>query len=293
MSELDLALIHAFYAAFDDGTLRFTFEPEVDLRTGTVPAMTARLQWAHPDRGLLDTADVHAVAQFAGLADQLDQWALHAAVSESRTWHRMAAGGRLRPPRLWVHVGSRQLGRPGFQAELARLAGDRGALPVGAIGVAFTEEALGRADPALPRVLAEMRSHGVAVAVRAFGSWIGSPATLDLLPLDLVRMDDRFLRATLRDLEGESVFAAMAGVAHRHRTLVVADGVDNARLAARLARLGCDRATGPVVCPPLSVDDARLLALGRGRPARPRAPQQDDPRRTGAFDTRFDMQPAG
>jgi EAL domain-containing protein (putative c-di-GMP-specific phosphodiesterase class I) len=278
VSQLDLALIHAFYAAFDDGTLRFTFEPEVDLRTGSVPGMTARLQWAHPERGLLETADVRAIAQFAGLADQLDQWALRAAVSESHTWHRMAAGGQLRPPRLWLHVGSRQLSRPTFLTELSRLVRDRGALPSGAIGLAFTEESLGRADPSLPRMLDQVRSCGVAVAVRAFGSWIGSPATLDLLPLDLVRMDDRFLRATLRDLEGESVFAAMVGLAHRRRTLVVADGVDSARLAARLIDLGCDRATGAVFCPPLGVDDARLLALGRGRPTRPSADQPtDDP----------------
>jgi len=88
------------------------------------------------------------------------------------------------------------------------------------------------------------------------------------LPLDLIRMDDRFLRATLRDLEGESIFAAMVTLAHRRRTVVLADGVDTARFGARLTALGCDRATGPVYCPPLGVDDARLLALGRGHPGR-------------------------
>lgn len=264
MTQLDLALVRALYAAFDDGTLRFTFEPEVDLRVGSVPGMTARLQWAHPVRGLLDAADVRAVARFAGLVDQLDQWALRAAVTECRTWHRMAAGSSVRPPRLWLHMGSRQLAQPGFASRLVTMVRYRAALPSGAVGLAFTEEALGRADPSLPRTLDRLRDSGVAIAVRGFGGWIGSPATLDLLPLDVVRLDDRFLRATLRDLEGESIFAAMVTLAHRRRTVVLADGVDNARLAARLIHLGCDRATGPVFCPPLGVDEARQLALGRG-----------------------------
>ncbi|WP_045876049.1 EAL domain-containing protein [Pseudofrankia sp. DC12] len=287
MTQLDLALIHALYAAFDDGTLRFTFEPEVDLRTGSVPGMTARLQWAHADRGLLDAADVRVIAQFAGLADQLDQWALRAAVTECRTWHRMATGSAVRPPRLWLHIGSRQLAQPRFADEIVTMVRDRGALPPGAVGLAFTEDVLGRADPSLPRTLDRLRDSGVAVAVRAFGRWIGSPATLDLLPLDLVRLDDRFLRATLRDLEGESVFAAMVALARRRRTAVLADGVDTARFAARLISLGCDRATGPVFCPPLGVDEARLLALGRGRPDEPRTT-----RRAGAPDeATFDMAP--
>ncbi|ONH31285.1 EAL domain-containing protein [Pseudofrankia asymbiotica] len=287
MTELDLALIHALYAAFDDGTLRFSFEPEVDLRTGSVPGMTAHLQWAHPDRGLLDAADVRAVARFAGLADQLDLWALRAAITECRTWHRMAAGTHVRPPRLWLHVGARQLARPTFAAEVTALVRDRGVLPPGALGLAFTEETLGRAAPSSPRLLDQLRARGVAVSVRAFGSWIGSPSTLDLLPLDLVRMDDRFVRATLRDLEGEAVFASMVTLAHRRGAAVLVDGVDTARFAARATDLGCDRAAGPVFCPPLPVDDARLLALGRGRPGHPRPRQpHDDPQQAP-----YNMQP--
>jgi EAL domain-containing protein (putative c-di-GMP-specific phosphodiesterase class I) len=279
------------YAAFDDGTLRFSFEPEVDLRTGSVPGMTARLQWAHPDRGLLDTGDVRAIARYAGLADQLDLWALRAAITECRTWHRMAAGTHIRPPRLWLHVGSRQLARPTFAAEVTALVRDRGALPPGAVGLAFTEETLGRAAPSLPRLLAGLRTSGVAVAVRAFGSWIGSPATLDLLPLDLVRVDDRFLRATLRDLEGEAVFASMVTLAHRRHAVVLVDGVDTARFAGRVADLGCDRAAGPVFCPPLPVDDARLLALGRGRPTRPTRPRHPPSHGAPGPAAPYDMQP--
>ncbi|MBX6391685.1 MAG: EAL domain-containing protein [Frankia sp.] len=271
MTALDLALVPALYAAFDDGTLRFAFEPEVDLRTGAVPGMTARLQWAHPEHGLLDSAVVDAVAERAGLGETLDRWALRAVVLESRTWHRMTAGTPIRPPRLWLHVGARQLTRPAFLAELTRLARDR-ALPPGALGLSFTEETLGRSVPSAPALLARLREDGVAVAVRAFGSWIGSPATLDFLPLDLVRMDERFLRATLRDVEGEAVLAAIVTLAHRRRILVLADGVDCPRLARRVVDLGCDRASGPVFCPPLAVDDARMVALGRGRPDPARRP---------------------
>jgi hypothetical protein len=49
---------------------------------------------------------------------------------------------------------------------------------------------------------------------------------------------------------------------------VTAEGVDSLLTASRLAAMRCDRATGALFCPPVPVEDARLIALGRGRPGR-------------------------
>jgi EAL domain-containing protein (putative c-di-GMP-specific phosphodiesterase class I) len=267
VTALDLDLVPALYAAFDDGSLRLHYQPDVDLRTGSVPGMEAHPRWQHPERGLLGPADFMPIAEAAGLARQIERWVLHMAVTEARTWHRMAAGTGIRPPRLWVRVDAGGLARPSFVADVDRLVRDR-ALPPGAVGLGFTEEALGLAPGRVPRLLGRLRALGVGVAVTAFGTWFGSLSTVDVLPLDLVRIDGRFLRATLRDLEGEAAFASIVTVAHRRRLTVVADGVDGARLAMRVAAMGCDRASGPLFCPPVPVDDARMIALGRGRPDR-------------------------
>ena len=264
---LDLRLVPALYASFDDGSLRLHYQPEVDLRTGAVPGMQAHPRWAHPELGLLGPADFMPIAEAAGLASQVHQWVLRMAVTEARTWHRMAAGTSIRPPRLWVRVEARELARPGFVAEVNRLVQGR-TLPPGAVGLEFTEETLAFADPPAPRLLSRLRALGVAVGVDAFGSWSGSMSTLDLLPLDVVRIHGRYLRATLQDLEGEAVVAAIVRLAHRRRIIVVAQDVDSASFASRVAALNCDRVSGPLFCPPVPVEDARMIALGRGRPAR-------------------------
>ncbi len=263
----DLTLVPALYAAFDDGSLRLHFQPEVDLRNGSVPGMEAHPRWQHPERGVLGPAEFMPIAAAAGLVHQVDQWVLRMAVTEARTWHRMAAGTPIRPPRLWVNVDGRQLASPAFVAEIDRLLSRR-LLPAGAIGLELSERDLGLAAPVVPRLLERLRALGVAIAVESFGTWFGSLAMFDLLPLDLVKFDGVFLRATMRDLEGEAIVAAIARLAHQRRLTVVADGVDTARLAARVVDLGCDRAIGPVFCPPVPVEDARLIALGRGRPDR-------------------------
>ncbi|MEX5633197.1 EAL domain-containing protein [Parafrankia sp. FMc2] len=267
MTALDLAMVPALYASFDDGTLRLHYQPDVDLRNGSVPGMRAHPRWAHPDLGLLGPADFMSVASAAGLVGQVHQWVLRMAVIEARTWHRMAAGTAVRPPRLWVRVESGQLDRPDFVSEIERLVIGR-SLPPGAVGLQFTEDTLAFAPPGLPRLLGQLRAMGVAVGVDSFGTWYGSLSTLDQLPLDLVRIDGRFLRATIRDLEGQSAFAAMVGIAHRRRMVVVAEGVDTAGLAAAVDRMDCDRVSGPLFCPPVPVEEARLIALGRGRPDR-------------------------
>lgn len=260
-------LSSALRGAFHDGSLRLYYQPEVDLHSGAVPGMEAFARWRHPLRGLLDSAALRRAAARTGLLDELAAWTLRAAVEEVCRWHDLAAGTRIRPPRLWVNVSPEQLGRPGFGTEVARVVTGR-ALPAGAVGLEFTEEALGLASRNVPALLACLRGAGVATAVDGFGSWLGSLATLDVLPLDLVKIDHRYHAAMLRDLEGESVLASIIALAHRRRIAVTAEGVDSLLTASRLAAMRCDRATGALFCPPVPVEDARLIALGRGRPGR-------------------------
>ncbi|WP_322766330.1 EAL domain-containing protein [Frankia sp. Cr1] len=267
MTALELNLVPALCAAFDDGSLQLHYQPEVDLRNGSVPAMEAFLRWQHPDRGLLSPAQFMPVAEAAGLSEQVGRWVLRTAVAEARTWHEMASGTTIRPPRLWVNVTADQLTRPDFAVEVAGLVSGRG-LPPGALGLEFTEQTLGLAHIGVPRLLSHLRSFGPAIGVDGFGTWYASMSTLDVLPLDMVKIDGRFLHAMQRDLEGEAVLASIITLAHRRRLVVTAEGVDSMVIASRLAAMSCDRGAGRLFCPPVPTDDARMIALGRGRPDR-------------------------
>jgi EAL domain-containing protein (putative c-di-GMP-specific phosphodiesterase class I) len=256
---LDLDLVPALCAALEDGALQLHFQPEVDLRTGALTGMEGLLRWQHPDRGLLRAPEFLPVAEAAGLTRQIGRWVLRAGVTEVRTWHEEATDA---VPRLWLNVSASQLTRPGFETEMERLVKGR-ALPPGALGLEFTEEAIGGPDLAAPRLLRRLRAIGVALAVDDFGTWYASLTTLDALPLDAVKLDGRFLDAMTRDLEGLAVIASIVKIAHRRRMRVVAEGVETVAAASRLAALGCDRATGHLFCGPLPVEQARAIAVGR------------------------------
>ena len=276
MTPLDPAVASALHAAFGDGSLRLFFQPEVDLRNGSVPGMEAHPYWVHADLGLVESGELVRIAAAAGLADDLSQWVLRTAVAEARTWHSMSSGTAIRPPRVWVNIGAGQLARPSFAADVERLVRGR-ALPPGSVGLEFAEQTLALAHRGVPRLLARLRAVGTAIGVDAFGVWFASLSTLDVLPLDLVRIDGRFVQATLHDLEGEAVIASIVGLAHRRRMAVVAEQVDSAALLVRVAELDVDRASGPVFCPPVPVEDARMIVLGRGRPDRWHRPSHFDP----------------
>lgn len=267
MTALDPDLVSALHAAFGDGSLRLFFQPEVDLRNGSVPGMEAYPYWSHAEVGLVESDELIRLAQAVGLGEDLSRWVLRTAVAEARTWQAMSSGTAIRPPRLWVNIDARQLARPTFAADVERLVRGR-ALPPGSIGLEFAEQTLALGHQGVPRLLARLRAVGTAIGVDAFGTWFASLSTLDMLPLDLVRIDGRFVQATLNDLEGEAVLASIVALAHRRRMAVVAEQVDSAALLVRVAELDVDRASGPVFCPPVPVEDARMIVLGRGRPER-------------------------
>lgn len=260
MPVLGLDLVPALLAALEDGSLALHYQPEVDLRTGALTGMEGLLRWRHPELGLLRPGDFMPIAEAAGMVRALGRWVLRTGVAEMRSWCEARPPSLL--PKIWLNIASVQLTRPGFEVEIERLVRGR-ALPRGVLGLEFTEETLGVAGPEIPRVLRQLRALGTPLAIDDFGTWYAALSTLDNLPIDVVKLDGRFLRSMMRDLEGEAVIASIVSLAHKRGLVVTAEGVETVEAASRLTGLGCDRAAGQLFCGPLPPEQARDIVLGR------------------------------
>lgn len=280
MSMPDPDLAPALRAALEDGSLTLHYQPEVDLRTGALTGMEGLLRWQHPELGLLRPAHFMAVAEAVGLVRALGRWVLRAGVAELRAWCEARPPASL--PKMWLNIAAVQLAHPGFEVEIERLVRGR-ALPRGGLGLEFTEETLGAAGPGIPLVLRRLRALGTSLGIDDFGTWYAALSTLDNLPIDVVKLDGRFLRSMLRDLEGEAVIASIVSLAHKRGLIVTAEGVETVEAASRLAGLGCDRAAGHLFCAPLPRDQAREIVLGR-RPGPWMRPASTRGRRPGPAD---------
>ena len=254
----------ALHRSVDDGTLELLYQPEIELDSGALVAMEGLLRWHHGDLGVLAPPAFLDLAERSGEIGPIGMWALRSGAAEARRWQDMPGPQR----RLWLNVSHGQVCAPDLPDAVAGVL-DLFELAPGALGLEVSEQTiLQLGAEALPRLTA-LREAGVALAVDDFSTWYATLGVIADLPVDVVKLGQRYVRGVGEDVVGDSNLEAVVGTlveqAHDAGMLVVAEGVESWAEAARLTELGCDRAHGWLFASPQRADRARwLLSRGAG-----------------------------
>jgi EAL domain-containing protein (putative c-di-GMP-specific phosphodiesterase class I) len=254
----------ALHRSVDDGTLELLYQPEIELDSGALMAMEGLLRWHHGDLGVLAPPAFLDLAERSGEIGPIGMWVLREGVAEAARWQQLPGPQR----RLWLNVSHGQVASPSLAEAVADVLSASPLAP-GALGLEVSESTLLHlGEQALPRLTA-LREAGVCLAVDDFSTWYATLGVIAELPVDVVKLGQRYVRGVGEDVTGDSDLEAVVGTlveqAHDHGMLVVAEGVETWAEAARLTELGCDRAHGWLFASPQPAARARgLLARGNG-----------------------------
>jgi EAL domain-containing protein (putative c-di-GMP-specific phosphodiesterase class I) len=120
------------------------------------------------------------------------------------------------------------------------------------VSLEITESAV-MEDPAHAlAILERLHAMGVGLAIDDFGTGYSSLAYLKRLPVDELKIDKSFVIGLERDPDDAAIVRATIDLAHHMGLTVTAEGVEDAAVLQTLRRLGCDRAQGHHVSPPLA-----------------------------------------
>lgn len=259
-SSVDLRAEHAerqatlgeLRAAIEQDELELAYQPQIDLRTGAVVAAEALLRWRRTEgRAAVPAGRFIAMTENSELAERIGRWVVDTAVAQVAAWQ--AAGPR--SPGVAVNVGLRHLRHGDLPGEL-RVALERHGVDPAMVEVEVPESALGADPDRVVPVLHALGALGVRIVLDEFGTGQTSLAQLPDLPLHAIKLD-----VTLGDRLAGSGAAMVAGLVGLGRELglqVVVPRVEHAGQLRRARHLGCHRAQGYLLSPPVSPD--RLLA---------------------------------
>jgi diguanylate cyclase len=241
------------------GEFTLHYQPIVDLDTGDIRAAEALLRWTRAD-GTPVRPDVFIpVAEQSGAIVPIGTWVIEQVCDRLRTWWP-----RYGVP-VTVNASARQLRRPDFAATVLAALRASG-VPGGALIVEITETGLITAIADAATVTAQLRAlreHGVRIAIDDFGTGYSSLAYLRQLPVDILKMDGSF---TTEQVSGgaardRAFIRAIVELAGSLDLVTIAEAVETAEQADRLAALGCRLAQGYHFARPAPADtfDARML----------------------------------
>ena len=255
----DLTLLADLRRAVRDGELRLAYQPQFATGGEVMTSVEALLRWDRSGHGLVSPDRFVTLAERTGLVSAITHWVLGEALDAQLRWR--ATGFELP---VSVNVSAKDLADPGLCDRVIAELSSRG-LPTSCLTVEITESAVTDADQAVA-VLGPLRTHGVGVSIDDFGTGFTSLSALPGLPLDELKIDQGFVRRCLVSTADDAIVATTCDLAHRLGLRVVAEGVEDAAVAARMAEHGVDVLQGYHFARPL--DEAELLALvGKDHPA--------------------------
>ncbi|MBS0294152.1 MAG: EAL domain-containing protein [Proteobacteria bacterium] len=241
-------------AALAQGHFRLYYQPQVHIATGRIVGAEALLRWLDPDEGLISPARFIPVAEISGVIGPLGQWVMHEACRQGQSWRQAGLPGI----RIAVNVSPRQFQLTDVAACAAQALAASG-VPAEGLELELTESVLAERPEELRAVLLRVRALGVRIAVDDFGTGYSSLARLKRFPIDVLKIDQGFIRDIPNNADDMAISAAIVAMGHSLGLEVLAEGVETAAQLAFLREHGCDSFQGYLRSRPLPAEQFAAL----------------------------------
>jgi predicted signal transduction protein with EAL and GGDEF domain len=232
--------------ALEHGDLVLNYQPRIALAQREFAGVEALMRWKRADAGNVPPSIFIDVAEMTGQIDPLTRFAFRQALGQLAAWPKS-----LGKCRVAVNVTPSIVRNPELVAVI-QSAAEAAGVGLDRLTVEVTENALMVDRERSHRVLSELREAGVRVSIDDFGTGYFSLGCFKALPADELKIDRSFVMNMLADPADGRVVEQIIALGHGFGLEVVAEGVETAEAAAKLAAMGCDFAQGFHYTKPLS-----------------------------------------
>jgi diguanylate cyclase (GGDEF)-like protein/PAS domain S-box-containing protein len=232
----------------EKGELFMLYQPVIAAQSGRIVGAEALVRWRHPERGTLSPVDFIGLAEETGLILPLGRTALEVACRQGRQWADHGV-----PTSVAVNLSTRQFQQTDLVEQIRSVIAQTGLSP-GLLCLEITESlAMADVDRAI-RVLVDLKSLGVRLAIDDIGTGYSSLNYLKRLPVDMVKLDRSFVQELDISPVDRAVVASVVNLAGAVGMLAVAEGVETNDQLERLKAMGCPLVQGYHLAPPVTAD---------------------------------------
>ncbi len=127
--------------------------------------------------------------------------------------------------------------------------------PAAQLELEITESALAQQPEEALQVLRRLRRLGLRLAIDDFGTGYSSLAHLKRFPIDVLKIDQGFIRDIPQSADDMAISAAVIAMGHSMGLTVLAEGVETNEQLHFLRERGCDHFQGYLCSRPLPAED--------------------------------------
>lgn len=236
---LEQKITNTMVESLNRGDFCVYLQPKVEVTTGRLTGAEALVRWMHPEFGFITPGDFIPVFEHSGFIYSLDLYVWKKCCEMLHNWKRM--GIQTFP--VSVNVSRTDFYHENLPETLSGLIREYGLEPE-ELHLEITETAYTKDSRQLLTVIERLKEEGFIVEMDDFGSGYSSLNMLSALPIDVMKLDLKFLSQAEHNVRKQKVMEFAINLAGALQIQVIAEGVETEEQALFLKKMGCRHAQG-------------------------------------------------
>ncbi|HWR42564.1 bifunctional diguanylate cyclase/phosphodiesterase [Sporomusa sp.] len=248
--------------ALENDEFFIAYQPRVSLSTGEINSVEALLRWQNKELGLVSPGEFIPLAEATGLIDSIGEWVLITVCRQIKSWSER---GFTLP--VSINLSVRQFYQQNLVESIARTLNETQVEPA-QLELEITESMIMQDVNQAIITIKELRSMGVSIAIDDFGTGHSSLTNLKVLPVDVLKIDKKFVQDAEDSPESRSIVQAIITLGHILGLTVTAEGVETELQLSMLREMGCNEVQGYFFSQPTSPERIYTMLVGGNEQAK-------------------------
>jgi diguanylate cyclase (GGDEF)-like protein/PAS domain S-box-containing protein len=235
-----LEMIDRARAALKDDMIFPFYQPKIHFGTGAPAGFEALLRVQAPNMKVQLPAAIAAAFEDLDVAQALSERMQLRVLADMRRW----TDDGVDFGHVAINASAAEFRQNDFAERLLNRVKAAG-LPTSQIELEVTETVfLGRGAEYVDRALKLLSTEGMRIALDDFGTGYASLSHLKQFPVDVIKIDQSFVRNINVDSDDSAIIKALIGLGKSLSIRIVAEGIENHAQSAFLSEHGCDYGQG-------------------------------------------------
>jgi diguanylate cyclase (GGDEF)-like protein/PAS domain S-box-containing protein len=244
----------ALRQALPKGELEMYYQLQTDEAKSLLGAEVL-LRWRSAELGMVSPAQFIPMAEQTKLILPIGHWVLDNACRQLKKWESHPVLGLMH---LAVNISPVQFHQPDFVRQVKEILQESGADPR-RLELELTENLVLEDIDEATRKMSALKEIGVRFSMDDFGTGYSSLQYIKRLPIDLLKIDQSFVRDILTDAGDAMMVQTISGMAKNFGFGVIAEGVEESAQIAPLVARGCGKFQGYLFSRPVPLADFEKL----------------------------------
>lgn len=207
--------------ALEQHSFELHYQPQVFAKDAKLWGAEALVRWRHPERGLVSPADFIPLAEETGLIIPLGEWVFEQAARQVTAWRKQGLPNLI----VSVNISAVQFRKDDFVDSIKTILEEEGALAE-SLELELTESILMHDMESSIQTLIDLRQLGFRIAIDDFGTGFSSLNYLRRLPVNVLKIDQSFVREMLIEKASLAIVESIISLAHSLGKETIAEGVE-------------------------------------------------------------------